>query len=93
VTTDPIRMHVRVHGVVQGVYYRASTVKQAHALGINGWVRNMQDGGVEAVFEGDADAVRRMVTWAGSGPPRAAVERIEAVEETPQGESGFRVAY
>jgi acylphosphatase len=76
---------------VQGVFFRDSCDRMARAAGVAGWVRNRNDGAVEAAFEGEADAVDRMVAWARQGPRWADVERVEVTEETPVGESGFRV--
>lgn len=71
---------LRITGRVQGVYYRASTVQQAQALGLRGWVRNRLDGSVEALVTGPADAVQTLVEWAQRGPAMARVERV-AVQE------------
>lgn len=85
------RTHVRVSGVVQGVYFRASTARMALDLGIDGWVRNLPDGSVEAVFEGPADLVTSAVDWIHHGPPHAVVDSVDARDEDPLGEIGFRV--
>ncbi len=90
---DRIRLHVWVSGVVQGVFYRAATIERARELEVDGWVRNLPDTRVEAVFEGTAEAVGRMLAWAYEGPAHAVVEHIEASAETPRDEQGFRVAY
>jgi len=87
------RVHVRIYGLVQGVFFRANTKKMAEKLGINGWVRNMPDGSVEAVFEGDDKAVEKMIEWCHHGPPMARVDRVEIKEEEPKGETGFRILY
>jgi acylphosphatase len=76
---------------VQGVFFRDSCERMARSVGVSGWVRNRNDGAVEAAFEGDADAVDRMVAWARQGPRRAHVERVEVTDEDPVGEHGFRV--
>lgn len=89
--SDPIRRRVIVEGRVQGVNYRATCARAASAAGISGWVRNLPDGRVEAVFEGDAGAVHRLVGWCGEGPSHARVDRVEVVEEPPEGRSGFRI--
>jgi acylphosphatase len=62
----------------------------ASANGVAGWVRNRNDGAVEAVFEGEPAAVERLVAWSRQGPRRAFVERVDVFEEEPVGESGFR---
>lgn len=90
---DRVRAHVVVHGIVQGVYFRSSTKRQADALGLDGWVRNRADGSVEAVFEGASDAVARMLAWCRVGPPHAQVEDVEVAWEAPAGERGFRITY
>jgi acylphosphatase len=76
---------------VQGVFFRDSCERRAHAEGVTGWVTNKADGRVEAVFEGEQAAVERMVAWCRIGPSRAVVTGIEVHEEEPQGERGFRV--
>lgn len=80
-----------VKGRVQGVFYRDTCSREAAAAGVRGWVRNVWDGGVEAVFEGPPEAVQRMVDWCRIGPPRAEVTGIEVHDEEPVGERGFRV--
>lgn len=85
------RVHVFVSGRVQGVSFRDATRRQAEQLGLSGWVRNTQDGQVEAVFEGDADTVRQMVDWCESGPSSADVEDVSVGNEQPEGLSGFEV--
>ena len=86
-----VRRRVVVHVRVQGVFFRDSTERMAYSAGVSGWVRNRNDGAVEAVFEGEPDAVDRMVAWSRQGPRRAAVERVEVYDEEPVGESTFRV--
>ncbi|MFZ0059618.1 MAG: acylphosphatase [Acidimicrobiales bacterium] len=89
---DPgVRAHVVVHGRVQNVFFRASCREEATRLGVRGFVSNLRDGRVEAVFEGGAHAVHAMVDWCGHGPPGAAVESVETTFEEPVGEVGFRV--
>ena len=85
------RAHVYVSGQVQGVNFRGATQEEAERLGLNGWVRNLQDGRVEAVFEGDSDTVRQMIEWCKSGPSSADVEDVSVEQETPEGLSGFEV--
>jgi len=86
-----VRRHVWVSGVVQGVFFRAETYRMATSLGLAGWVRNLPDGRVEAVFEGPASAVDAAVEWCRNGPPHAVVERVEVVEEPEEGVSGFSI--
>jgi acylphosphatase len=86
-----IRRRVAVHGHVQGVFFRDSTKRLAEREGVVGWVRNRTDGAVEAVFEGDAAAVERLVRFVREGPRGAHVERVEVTQEEPQGLRGFSV--
>ncbi len=85
------RRRVVVRGQVQGVFFRDSTRDEAEREGLAGWVSNRDDGSVEAVFEGDPEAVERLVDWCGSGPSSADVEDVEATEEEPEGDSGFEL--
>jgi acylphosphatase len=85
------RRRVVVSGRVQGVFFRDSTRDEAMAAGVAGWVRNCEDGKVEAVFEGDEAALERMVEFCRSGPGRADVRDVEVSEEEPEGLSGFEV--
>ena len=86
-----VRRRVVVHGDVQGVFFRDSTEKEAGSRGVAGWIRNRDDGAVEAVFEGDEDAVTALVEFCRSGPSKADVERVEVEEEEPEGLDGFSV--
>jgi acylphosphatase len=86
-----IRVRVVVDGRVQGVWYRQSCHQQADANRVAGWVRNNRDGTVEAVLEGEAVAVARVLEWMRHGPPQALVTNVHTTEETPQGEHGFAV--
>jgi len=88
---ERIRAHVFVSGRVQGVFYRATTREQARERGVDGWVRNLDDGRVEAVFEGPADAVEAMVEWCHEGSSRARVDDVEAEYGDPGGLDGFEV--
>jgi acylphosphatase len=88
---DEERAHVFVSGHVQGVSYRDATRSQAEQLGLSGWVRNTQDGQVEAVFEGDPDKVQQMVEWCKSGPSSADVEELSVDNEQPENLSSFEV--
>jgi len=82
---------VFVSGRVQGVYYRASTRDAAREKGVDGWVRNLDDGRVEAVFEGPEGAVRDMVAWCETGSRAAEVDDVDAEYGAPEGEDGFEV--
>lgn len=72
-----MRAHVYVTGYVQGVFFRHSMAKRARDLGVSGWVRNLDDGRVEAVVEGEESDVGAVVDWCRSGPPHATVEHVE----------------
>jgi acylphosphatase len=87
-----IRRRVIARGRVQGVFFRAPPRRQAVSRGVAGWVRNRADGAVEAVFEGDPDAVESMLAFVREGPGRAHVSEVEVVEEEPEGLEGFTVA-
>jgi acylphosphatase len=86
-----VRRRVIVRGLVQGVFFRDSTRRLAHQHGVSGWVANRADGAVEAVFEGEGDAVERLVAFSSKGPRGAQVESVEVTEEEPEGLSGFAV--
>jgi acylphosphatase len=87
-----IRAHLLVIGYVQGVFYRHTVAKNARSRGLTGWVKNLPDGRVEAVIEGEDDAVRWLVEWCRSGPPHATVENVEVSWESYSGDfSGFQV--
>lgn len=70
-------LHLRIHGLVQGVGYRWSMSREAERLGMRGWVRNRRDGSVEALAAGPETALRQLVAWAHRGPPAAVVQRVE----------------
>lgn len=76
-----VRRRVQVSGRVQGVWFRDSCRREAERRQVGGWVRNLRDGRVEAVFEGPEDAVAAMVDWCRRGPRRARVDHVEVVEE------------
>jgi acylphosphatase len=86
-----VRRRVFISGDVQGVFFRAECQRQASATGVNGWVRNLPDGGLEAVFEGPAEAVERLVAWCRIGPPRARVADVQVHAEEAVGETRFSV--
>ncbi len=81
-----VRAHVFISGYVQGVNFRASTRREAETRGVAGWVSNVPDGRVEALFEGEASDVQRMVDWCRHGPARAQVDRVEVNWEPYTGE-------
>jgi acylphosphatase len=84
-----VRRRVRAHGSVQGVFFRDSTRREASRRGVAGWAKNRSDGSVEAVFEGEPDAVDAMVEFTRKGPGHARVERVDVADEEPEGLSGF----
>jgi acylphosphatase len=86
-----IRRRVLVHGFVQGVFFRDTLRRAAGASGVAGWARNNSDGTVEAVFEGDENAVERLVGLCRRGPRGARVERVDETPEEPEGLTGFPV--
>lgn len=86
-----IRHHVWVAGRVQGVWFRQSCAQTAAGHRVGGWVRNLPDGRVEAVFEGPAEAVDAMVQWCRTGPRHARVSNLEVRIEQPEGVTAFAV--
>ena len=86
-----ICLHGFVSGRVQGVYYRQSTEQQAERLGIDGWVRNIADGRVEVLLEGEEEAVRELEGWLHEGPTGAEVSAVDVQEVPAQGITGFIV--
>jgi acylphosphatase len=85
------RKRVVVSGRVQGVFFRDTARRRAEAAGVAGWVRNTPDGTVEAVFEGDPEAVEQLVDFSRRGPSRAEVVSVDITEEEPEGLVGFEV--
>jgi acylphosphatase len=83
------RRRVVVHGRVQGVFFRETTRRRALAEGVAGWVRNQPDGSVEAVLEGEREAVERLVAFLREGPPGARVDWVDVVSEEPEQLTGF----
>ena len=89
--SEPVRCRVVVRGNVQGVFFRESARRQAEARGVAGWITNRSDGAVEAVFEGDREAVDALVEFCRHGPRGADVESVDEGSEEPEGLSGFQV--
>lgn len=85
------RARLRIRGLVQGVGFRAALTRRARSLGVAGWVRNLSDGTVEAVVEGDPARVDQVIEWCHRGPRGAAVDAVSVAWEEPRGEDGFRV--
>jgi acylphosphatase len=86
-----IRRRAVAHGRVQGVFFRDAVRRMAEQRSVAGWARNNPDGTFEAVFEGDAEAVERLVAFCREGPRGAVVERVEVFDEEPEGAPGFAV--
>ena len=82
---------LRIHGHVQGVFYRDSMRREAARLGVTGWVRNRTDGTVEAQIEGAAEALDALFTWAGRGPRDARVTRVESADAASEGATSFEM--
>jgi acylphosphatase len=86
-----ISKRVTVHGEVQGVGFRFHAQATATRLGVNGSVRNLPDGSVEAQLEGDDEAITRMLAWLREGPPWATVSSVDVADAVPRGDTGFRI--
>jgi acylphosphatase len=91
VNQDAVRKRVVVHGRVQGVFFRDSTRERARSRGVAGWVSNRPDGAVEAIFEGEPEAVDSLVRFCQTGPRGADVNEVEVSDEEPEGLQGFEV--
>ena len=88
------RAHVFISGRVQGVFFRYETRLRAIRYNVNGWVRNLPDGRVEAVFEGEKENVEAMIRFCHRGPPGAVVKKVEVIWENPTGEfKSFQIKY
>ncbi len=87
------RAHLIIYGKVQGVFYRASARDKALRIGISGWVKNIPEGRVEAVFEGEKNRVNRMIEWCKKGPSYSQVDEVAIEWEEPEGEKHFEVRY
>jgi acylphosphatase len=86
-----IRRRVVVSGEVQGVFFRDACRRLAGQQGVAGWVRNLPDGRVEAVFEGDPEAVGRLVDWSNRGPGEAVIDQVDVRDEAPEGLTSFEI--
>ena len=86
-----IRRRIVIHGWVQGVFFRDTMRRRAQHAGIAGWARNNWDGTVEAVLEGEAGAVERLIAFCRQGPRGARVDRVEVTDEEPEGLTGFEI--
>ena len=91
---DKTRAHAVISGRVQGVFFRMETMRAAQRIGVSGWVRNLRDGNVEAVFEGDKTRVDAILDWCKQGPPHAHVTDVKVDREAYTGEfDSFEVTY
>lgn len=89
--SETVRAHVRVEGRVQGVFFRTEAYDRARSRGLAGWVRNLPDGAVEAVFEGHREAVDSLLRWCERGPGGARVDDVRVRWEDPRREEGFAI--
>ena len=88
------RVHLKIHGRVQGVFFRANTQREAIQLGLTGWVRNCPDGAVETIAEGETEKVEEFIQWCRHGPPHAQVTQVDIQRSEFKGDfDGFAVAY
>ena len=85
------RVHVLIHGDVQGVNFRWYCSKEASSRGVGGFIRNLPDGRVEAAFEGDRESVDAMVEWCRGGPPSARVRGVDVSQQQPTGDRDFKI--
>ena len=91
---EKVRVHIFVEGFVQGVFFRANTYEKAKELQLTGWVRNLPDGRVEIVAEGEKEKVEKLIEWAKIGPSLAKVENVKILWEKYQGEfEDFSIRY
>ena len=91
---DSVRARVIISGRVQGVFFRASTLDAARTIGVSGWVRNLPDGRVEALFEGDRKKVDKIIAWCYEVPPPALVKNVDVLWEKYKGDqSSFKIIY
>lgn len=88
------RLHMRIYGDVQGVFFRANTKERADALGLTGWVRNREDGSVECVAEGEKEKLEKLLEWCKTGPPGASVSEVRSEWKEFKGEfRNFSIRY
>ncbi len=86
-----VGVRLRVNGLVHGVFFRASLSAVASERGVSGWVRNVPDGSVEAVLEGEEESVMEVIEWARRGPPRARVDSLKTETQPVKNLRGFRI--
>jgi acylphosphatase len=91
---EHLRAQVIIRGIVQGVFFRASTRDEALRIGVGGWVRNLPDGTVQALFEGEKKKIEEIIAWCHKGPPGAQVSKVDISWETYRGEfTHFDIRY
>jgi acylphosphatase len=91
---DKVKARVRIEGLVQGVNYRYATRQKAQELGVNGWVRNLPDGSVESLMEGEQDKVEALIRWCHQGPSGARVKKVTTHGEAYRGDlQGFSITF
>lgn len=91
---NKVRVELNIRGKVQGVFFRQSTKEMALRLGVTGWAKNLPDRSVQAVFEGDKDAVAEAIAWCHQGPPAADVTAVDIDRQEYRGEfETFRIRY
>jgi acylphosphatase len=90
-STPPTRLRLQVRGRVQGVWFRDSVSRVAAEHGVSGWAENLSDGSVEAVLEGDRDAVAAVAAFCRQGPTHARVDHVDVRREAPEGLRGFEI--
>ena len=88
-----MRLHVIFSGKVQGVYFRYNTQKKAIQIGLSGWVKNLINGNVEAVFEGEENKIKEIIEYCKNGQSYAKVKSIDAIKEKEQGLNNFEIIY
>lgn len=89
---DAVRARVLISGRVQGVFFRRAAFREVASLPIDGFVRNLADGRVEAAFQGPRDVVERLIEWCRIGPDAARVDEVDVIWEPPRSETrGFRI--
>lgn len=88
------RAHLYISGRVQGVFFRANTREKAQMYGLKGWVKNLPDGRVEVLAQGEKEKLEKLITWCHSGPPSASVTNVEVNWEKPDGNfDRFEIRY
>lgn len=87
-----VALRVKVTGIVHGVFFRASMAEVVRQENVKGWVRNVADGSVEAVLEGEQESVLKVVEWAKTGPPRARVDSVDVEQVPVKNLKGFKIA-